>query len=208
MSWMKNRLRYVASDFDYQRLNPPLRTILKTKDGKQYEELLDESGWIAFGYSPQPTTRLGWFVYHTTHGLLMRYPLRSVIAFALLHSLPAVDKQSNEHQTTTMKDNRIDLWLNHVDLTALIQFAKRYRTSCQRVIEAALAQTVVGDLTNMQPLQGYERAERIPIRFDALGREQLETIAARTGLSHQDVLRLALHRLVENATVHAKKQNQ
>jgi len=68
--------------------------------------------------------------------------------------------------------------------------------------------TLAGLFWPEYPEKYARRAERIPIRFDALGREQLETIAARTGLSHQDVLRLALHRLVENATVHANKQNQ
>ena len=196
----KKWLHSVASDFDRKRLNPPIRTIIKGKDGRQYEELLDEPGWITVGYVPKPTTSLGWFVYHITHGLLMRYPLRSVIAFALLHSSPLHHEGNDAKQSETMKNNRIDLWLNHADLAALIQCANHYRTSCQRIVETALAQASVRSLPADQPLTDYERAERIPIRLDRLGREQLETIAAQTGISHQDVLRLALRSLLATDT--------
>ena len=191
-------LYFIASDFDRKRFNPPLRTVIKHKDGKQYEELLDDSDWISFGYAPRPATRLGWFVYHIAHGLLMHYPLRSVLAFALLNSPPPPDKRSSEIQTTTMKDNRIELWLNQADLTGLAQFARHYRISSQRIIETALAQAVARGLPAEMTRQGYDHYERIPLRLDRLGCQQLEALAAQAGISHQDVLRLALRTLIAN----------
>lgn len=198
-------LDFIAGDFDRKRMNPPLRTVINGKDGTTYEERLDEPAWISVGYAPKPTTRLGWFVYHTIHGLLMRYPLRSVIAFALLHSPPQHHEHNSAKQSETMKNNRIDLWLNHADLAALIERANYYRTSCQRIVETALAQAEVSGLTADQPLIGYERAERLPIRLDRLGREQLDRLTTTLGTSQQDVLRLALRSLFAHMTNHSPR---
>ncbi|MEM7531082.1 MAG: hypothetical protein AAF639_02805 [Chloroflexota bacterium] len=68
-------LKRVARDFDRMALNPPPE--LRTFTPKAHDD------WVFVGYVPSPKTRLGWFVYHMIHGLLMRYPLRSVIAFSL-----------------------------------------------------------------------------------------------------------------------------
>lgn len=199
-SRIKTWLYYIAGNFDLHRVNPPIRAIIKDKNGKQYEELLNDVDWVAIGYVPRPTTRLGWFVHHIVHGLAMHYPLRCVLAFAFLNSPPGAGGRSSEIQTTTMKYNRIDLWLNQADLMALNQFANRYGTSCQRVIETALAQAAARGMANTDVLNGYERTQRVPIRLDQLGREQLETLSADIGASHQDALRLALQSLFESAT--------
>lgn len=76
-------LERVASDFDRKSMNPPKE--LNTLPANIPEE------WTFVGYIPTPQTRLGWFVYHIVHGLAMRYPLRSVIAFALLNTRPGDD---------------------------------------------------------------------------------------------------------------------
>lgn len=200
---MENWLHYVAGDFERHRLNPPTRTLIKGQDGKRYEELLDAPDWIALGYVPRPKTQIGWFAHHIIHGLAMRYPLRAVVAFALLNSPPPVDKRSSEMQTETMKHNRIDLWLNRADLLTLDHFANHYKTSCQRIIEAALAQAAARGLTDDGELSRYERAERIPIRLDQLGREQLDRLTTNLGISQQDALRLALRSLFAQMTDHS-----
>lgn len=38
--------------------------------------------WVHLGWCPSPTTTRERFVYHLCHGLLMRYPFTSVLAFA------------------------------------------------------------------------------------------------------------------------------
>lgn len=73
-------LEQVARDFNRKALNPPREICI------DWVEIPDK--WISVGYIPKPRTRLGWFTYHMIHGLAMRYPLRSVIAFALLHTNP------------------------------------------------------------------------------------------------------------------------
>jgi hypothetical protein len=73
-------LRRVARQVNYKRLNPPRELCI------DWVDIPDE--WISVGYIPTPRTRLGWFTYHLIHGLAMRYPLRSVIAFSLLHTNP------------------------------------------------------------------------------------------------------------------------
>lgn len=73
-------LKRVARDCDYKTLNPPSELNWHPVD------IPDE--WVSVGYIPTPKTRLGWFTYHLIHGLAMRYPLRSVIAFSLLHTNP------------------------------------------------------------------------------------------------------------------------
>lgn len=79
-------LRRVARDVDYKRLNPPREL------NREWADVPDE--WLGVGYIPCPQTRLGWFMYHVVHGLAMRYPLRSVLAFALLHSNPNRGKEA------------------------------------------------------------------------------------------------------------------
>lgn len=73
-------LERVARDFDRKALNPPREICI------DWVEIPDK--WISVGYIPKPRTRLGWFTYHLIHGLAMRYPLRSVIAFSLLNTNP------------------------------------------------------------------------------------------------------------------------
>jgi predicted DNA binding CopG/RHH family protein len=118
-----------------------------------------------------------------------------------LNSPPDSGERSSEIQTETMKDNRIDLWLDSADLIALSQFANRYKTSYQRIIETALTQAVARGLVNAE-VSDYKRAQRIPIRLDQLGREQIKILSAMIGASHQDVLRLALQSLFANVTDH------
>lgn len=82
------RLERIARDFDRKALNPPRELCI------DWVEVPDE--WISVGYIPTPQTRLGWFTYHLIHGLAMRYPLRSVIAFSLLHTNP-YGKETERH---------------------------------------------------------------------------------------------------------------
>ena len=77
-------LERVARDFDRKALNPPREICI------DWVEIPEK--WISVGYIPKPHTRLGWFTYHLIHGLAMRYPLRSVIAFSLLHTKPYGNK--------------------------------------------------------------------------------------------------------------------
>ena len=58
---------------------------MKNIDGDQYQKVSID-GWVFVGHFPEPKTRLGWFVFHMVHGLMMRYPLHSVIAWSLLHA--------------------------------------------------------------------------------------------------------------------------
>jgi hypothetical protein len=83
-------LEKVARDFDRKSLNPPRELCIHPPD------IPDE--WISVGYIPTPKTRLGWFTYHMIHGLAMRYPLRSVIAFSLLHTNPYGEEVVNDHK--------------------------------------------------------------------------------------------------------------
>ena len=69
-------LHRIARDFDTDMYNPPMHLRHVTPD------LPKE--WLEVGLIPRPTTKLGWFVHHMAHGLAMRYPLRSVIAFSLM----------------------------------------------------------------------------------------------------------------------------
>ena len=75
---LRHYLERVARDFDRKALNPPRELCI--------EPVAVPDEWISVGYIPKPRTRLGWFTYHLLHGLAMRYPLRSVIAFALLNT--------------------------------------------------------------------------------------------------------------------------
>lgn len=81
-------LERVARDFDRKAMNPPRELNI------EWVEVPDE--WLGVGYIPTPRTRLGWFTYHLIHGLAMRYPLRSVIAFSLLHTNP-YGKEAKRH---------------------------------------------------------------------------------------------------------------
>jgi hypothetical protein len=53
-----------------------------------YEEILDPREWLHVGHIPTPTTRAGWFCYHVTHGLWMRYPFFKVLMYALRNCNP------------------------------------------------------------------------------------------------------------------------
>ena len=80
MGRIETYLRKVARDFDRKSYNsPPDLFIYNAK-------IPDE--WLCVGAIPTPKTRLGWFTYHMIHGLAMRYPLRSVIAFSLINTKP------------------------------------------------------------------------------------------------------------------------
>lgn len=75
---IENYLREVARDFDVKSYNPPKHI--------NFAPVNVPDEWLLVGAIPRPTTRLGWFTYHFIHGLAMRYPLRSVIAFSLIHT--------------------------------------------------------------------------------------------------------------------------
>ena len=76
---IETHLSRIANDFDYAEYNPPDELICSC--------MWDvPKGWQPVGAVPQPTTRLGWFVHHLLHGLMMRYPLRSVLAYSLLNT--------------------------------------------------------------------------------------------------------------------------
>lgn len=84
-------LEQVARGFDRKALNPPRELAIHPVD------IPDE--WIGVGYIPTPKTRLGWFTYHLIHGLAMRYPLRSVIAFSLLHTNPYGEEEAADEES-------------------------------------------------------------------------------------------------------------
>ncbi len=73
------------TDADYERLNPPDAQMELLDDGV-YIKLLDDPAWLHMGWVPTPTTRLGWFVYHVIHGLLMRYPAWDVLVWSWKNS--------------------------------------------------------------------------------------------------------------------------
>lgn len=73
---IETRLKKIARDFDGNQFNPPYE--LRVAPNNVPDE------WVFVGLVPTPKTRIGWFMYHLIHGLAMRYPLKSVIAFSLL----------------------------------------------------------------------------------------------------------------------------
>ena len=68
--------------------NPPTHCVQLADDVS--DDL--HSQWIYFGLIRKPKTRIGWFMYHFMHGLMMRYPLWPVIAFSLIHTKPRESK--------------------------------------------------------------------------------------------------------------------
>ena len=85
-SYFERWLYQLAKDSRIAQRNPPSREVLWKEDNqKRYEELVEHPDWIHIGMIPVPKSRLGWFVYNMLHGLAMRYPLRAVIAYSLLH---------------------------------------------------------------------------------------------------------------------------
>lgn len=85
---MTNPYWWTLTDEESARLNPPPSYFTVGDDEAVYERCLFHPDWLSVGYIPQPRTRLGWFVYHLLHGLVMRYPLRKVIGFALANTRP------------------------------------------------------------------------------------------------------------------------
>jgi hypothetical protein len=74
------------TDEEADRLNPPILNIIEGGDGDLYVQHLFHPDWQPVGHVPAPRTRLGWFLYHLIHGLVMRYPLHKVIGFALMNT--------------------------------------------------------------------------------------------------------------------------
>lgn len=69
--------------------NPrPLRVKFDPESQTFYEEMLQDPAWLRMGYVPAPASRLGWFLHHVIHGLLMRYPLTAVLRWSWQHSRP------------------------------------------------------------------------------------------------------------------------
>ena len=79
----------VARGFDRKSYNPPKDVIMFLKNVPE--------GWVDVGMIPEPRTRLGWFLYHLVHGLVMRYPVHRVIAFALIHTNPRGRNEQKRH---------------------------------------------------------------------------------------------------------------
>ena len=184
---LQNWLYYIAHDFDRVRLSAPPRSLHTDKEtGKRYAELLDDADWQFIGHVPRPESTMGWFFHHLLHGIAMRYPLRSVLAFSILHAMP------NRNQVSNMKSNRLDLWLDENDLTTITLLAKRYNASRQRILESALAQASQSEITGAIGTEKYQRFGRVPIRLDGLAKDQIDTLTRETNLSKQDILRLAL----------------
>ena len=75
-------MKWELSDEDYDRLNSPPCHIRNDSEGAIWEKWLEDDQWLRMGYVPTPTTRLGWFIYHIVHGLLMHYPLTAVLVWS------------------------------------------------------------------------------------------------------------------------------
>lgn len=74
------------TDWEADNLNPP-SDIELVMQGDDIERMVRyQQDWLPMGHVQIPRTRLGWFVYHVAHGLLMRYPLHKVVGFALANN--------------------------------------------------------------------------------------------------------------------------
>lgn len=89
------------------------------------------------------------------------------------------------------KAKRVDLWLNQADLALLDQLITKYNISKQRMIETALSY-VAALKTPQTRLPSYTRSGRVILNLDDLAIMQLEQLAKRNCISHQDALRGAL----------------
>lgn len=58
---------------------------IETRDGMLWYAVPPSEDWGFFGWVPWPTSTLQRFVHHLAAGVLMRYPLRDVVAFAWRH---------------------------------------------------------------------------------------------------------------------------
>lgn len=85
---------------EVERYNPPPLIHTTADDGNYYIQELFDDRWLPVGHIPKPRTRLGWFMYHLIHGLVMRYPWWKVIAFAVICSRP-----SEGYVTITLNDD-------------------------------------------------------------------------------------------------------
>lgn len=59
---------------------PPVR--VRYWAGRQWHEVPDDDRWLYLGIAPTPQTTWQTVRYHVLHGLIMRYPLLSVLRFA------------------------------------------------------------------------------------------------------------------------------
>ena len=75
---IEERLKKMAGDFDHNQYNPPFE--LRVAPIHVPEE------WVFVGLVPAPKSRIGWFIYHFVHGMVMGYPFKSVLAFSLLNT--------------------------------------------------------------------------------------------------------------------------
>lgn len=65
---------------------------MEYRDGTWWLELPDTQDWRHLGWGPRPRTRARRFIGHVCHGVLMGYPLRAVLAFALDDLRRALDE--------------------------------------------------------------------------------------------------------------------
>ncbi len=72
---------------DYERLMPPAVRV-KWIEGVYYIEQLDSEKWLHMGHVKRPRTKWGWFRYHVLHGLIMGFPVLSVVVYAWRNKSP------------------------------------------------------------------------------------------------------------------------
>lgn len=77
------------TDAEYSRRNPPPLLIKYDRIRDiDFIEIMEDPEWLSVGYIPVPRTRLGWFLYHLVHGLVMKYPAHKVLFYALNNMAP------------------------------------------------------------------------------------------------------------------------
>ena len=92
------------------------------------------------------------------------------------------------------KSTRINLSVNQADKQLLEHLTSYYSTSTQRIIEAALAQMMLVERPQENIPQPYTKDHLVPLRADGLMSTQLATLITKTGMTQQDILRIALQR--------------
>ena len=66
---------------------------LRWEDGRWWFALPDDPGIVHLGIAPAPTTTWQTFVYHVCHGLIMHYPLWSVLTWSWRNRRSFVDPE-------------------------------------------------------------------------------------------------------------------
>lgn len=72
------------------RNNPPAQTV-KEFDGRMWYQETNNNDWMNIGMVARPKTKWEWTRHHILHGLLMNYPLWTVLIFALFNHFNLVD---------------------------------------------------------------------------------------------------------------------